>query len=131
MTPGLWFIPAYPLLGALLLVSACVSPALAAYPFEGYWAAEPRICVDTPDRETDNIPIHISRRSVETFASSCRIRSIRRSRGAWRLRTICRDEGQDGTEPRTAVTFILRMTGDRLMLRSGSEPAESLVRCPR
>ena len=67
---------------------------------------------------------------VETFASYCRVLSaVRTSRAAWRLRTSCRDEGQAEWEPRTPVTFVLRVNGNSLSLRDDTG-VQNLTRCP-
>jgi hypothetical protein len=55
---------------------------------------------------------------------------VRTSRATWRLRTSCRDEGQTEHEPRTPVTFELRVDGNQLILRDDTG-ARTLTRCPR
>jgi hypothetical protein len=115
-----------------LLLGLPVSHAASAY--EGRWAENPATCRNTRAGNTDDLPIVITRRLIETFAASCRVLSVRRqsaARGtAWRLRTSCRDEGQTETEPRTLDTVVLRVSGNRLSMRD-MNGSHSLVRCPR
>ena len=56
--------------------------------------------------------------------------AVRTSRAGWRLRTSCRDEGQTEHEPRTPVTFVLRVDRNRLALRDDTG-VRNLTRCPR
>ena len=119
-----------PIILSIMLLGAA-SPALAAEPYEGRWIEDPAWCRNTRKSGTDELPITISRRLIETFASFCRVMSVvRTSRSTWRLRTGCRDEGQTENEPRTPVTFELRVDGNRLTLRDDTG-ARTLTRCPR
>ena len=117
------------LLLACLLLSS-LSGAHAASPYEGRWTENPAWCRNTRASGTDELPITITRRSIETFASSCRVLSSARKGAAWVLRTSCRDEGQTGTEPRIPDTVTLRVNGNRLSLRD-MNGAPNLTRCPR
>ena len=113
----------------LLLLPATTLHALGAG-YEGRWAEDPAWCRNTRASGSDELPITISRRLVETFASYCRVLSaVRTSRAAWRLRTSCRDEGQAEWEPRTPVTFVLRVNGNSLSLRDDTG-VQNLTRCP-
>ena len=113
-----------------LLLTAFASPALAAEPYEGRWADDPAWCKNTRQSNTDELPIVISRKSIETFASFCRVLSTTRKGAAWWLHTSCRDEGQTETEPRAQITFVLRVDGNRLYLRDDTG-VQNLHRCPR
>jgi hypothetical protein len=84
------------LLAGLLL--ACLCGAHAASPYERRWTENPAWCRNTRASGTDELPITITRRSIETFASSCRVLSSARKGVAWVLRTSCRDEGQTETD---------------------------------
>ena len=117
------------LLLACLLLSS-LSGAHAASPYEGRWTENPAWCRNTRASGTDELPITITRRSIETFASSCRVLSSARKGAAWVLRTSCRDEGQTGTEPRIPDTVTLRVNGNRLSLRD-MNGAQNFTRCPR
>ncbi len=114
----------------LLLLLLATTPHVFAADYEGRWAEDPAWCRNTRASGTDELPITITRRLVETYASFCRVLSaVRTSRAAWRLRTSCRDEGQAEWEPRTPVTFVLRVNGNRLSLRDGTS-VQNLTRCP-
>jgi hypothetical protein len=123
---------------ALALLLAGLSLAHAAPAYEGRWAENPATCRNTRASNTDDLPIVITRRLIETFASSCRVLSVRRqgavksaAKGAvWRLRTRCRDEGQTETEPRALDTVVLRVSGNRLSMRD-MNGSHTLMRCPR
>jgi len=114
----------------LTLVLLSTTPHALAADYEGRWAEEPAWCRNTRASGTDELPITISRRLVETFASYCRVLSaVRTSRATWRLRTSCRDEGRAEWEPRTPVTFVLRVNGKNLYLRDDTG-VQNLTRCP-
>jgi hypothetical protein len=117
---------------ALLLGSIAVSQAAEAY--EGRWGDTAASCRNTRASNTDDLPIVITRRLIETFAASCRVLSVKRQGtqpgAVWRLRTSCRDEGQTETEPRTMNTVVLRVTGNRLSMRD-MNGLQTLIRCPR
>jgi hypothetical protein len=124
-----------PLLALALLALALLAPVpqalAAAQPYEGRWAEDPAWCSNTRKSGSDELPITIGRRSIETFASFCRVLSVvRTSRMVWRLRASCRDEGQTEQEPRTAVTFVLRVDGNRLYLHDDTG-VQTFTRCPR
>ena len=112
---------------ALTFLLAGVSAALAAPPYEGRWSEDPAWCRNKG--HTDEMPITITRRAVESFASSCRILSVARKGAVWRLRTSCRDEGESEAEPRTPNTFVLRLAGNRLVVRDASG-VQTYTRCP-
>lgn len=119
------------LLVLLTLLLLATTPHVLAAGYEGRWAEDPAWCRNTRASGTDELPITITRRLVETYASYCRVLSaVRTSRAAWRLRTSCRDEGQAEWEPRTPVTFVLRVDGNTLHLR-GNDDIQTLTRCPR
>jgi hypothetical protein len=113
---------------SIVFLLAALAHALAAEPYEGRWTEDPAWCRNTSG--TDELPITITRQSIEQFASSCRVLSIRRKGSVWRIRTSCRDEGQDASEPRTPVTYVLSLDGDRLTLRDSTGELK-LTRCPR
>src|SRR5262245_46848453 len=114
-------LPVAPMLAAFVAV-----PAHAAEPYLGRWAENPAWCAHK--RGTAGLPNRITRRSIETFASSCRVLSVKRDGAVWRIRTICRDEGQADHEPRTRVTLVLRVDGDLLYLRDANG-VQNLTRC--
>ena len=129
--------PRLPLALALLLaclvfclLAFCLPEAHAAVPYEGRWAEDPASCRNTRSSNTDDLPIVITRRMIETFASSCRVLSVTRKGAVWRLRTSCRDEGQTETEPRIPNTVTLRVNGNRLSMHD-INGAQSFTRCPR
>ena len=102
--------------------------AIAAAPYEGRWTEDPAWCSHTGDN--DEMPVTITPRSIETFASSCRIISATRKGAMWRIRTRCRDEGQSPDEPRQRETFWLRVDGSKLSMR-GSTGIVNRTRCAR
>jgi hypothetical protein len=113
------------------LLALLITPAAAlAAEYEGRWAENPAWCANTRAGGTDEMPLTITRRSIETFASSCRVVAVTRRGAAWWLRTRCRDEGQSEREPRVANTFVLRVDGNRLTLRD-SAGIQNLTRCAR
>jgi hypothetical protein len=122
-------LPALALVLAGLLVVG-LPEARAASPYEGRWTENPAWCRNTRATGTDELPIVITQRSIETFASSCRVLSVTRKGAVWRLRTSCRDEGQTETEPRIPNTVTLRLNGNRLSLHD-INGAQSFTRCPR
>lgn len=118
-----------PMIAALVVATL---PAANAAEFDvgsylGRWAEQPEWCSNTG---TDEAPITITRRSIETFASSCRVVSVGGKAPLWRIRTLCRDEGQNRKEKRTPVTFSLRVDGDRLAMRDNIG-VQNFVRCAR
>lgn len=100
----------------LALLLALPLPALAAPSYEGRWAEESAWCAHTR-ANGDEIPIVITRRAVEQFASHCAVQSVKHRRAIWTLRTLCRDEGEDANAKRTPNTFVLRVDGDQLYMR--------------
>ena len=118
---------------ALALLLAGLPTGHAAPAYEGRWGDTLASCRNTRAGNTDDLPIVITRRSIETFAASCRVLSVKRQvthRGTgWRLRTSCRDEGQTETEPRTLDTVVLRVSGNRLSMRD-MNGSQTLTRCP-
>jgi hypothetical protein len=125
--------PRSPLALALVLADllvVCLHEARAASPYEGRWTENPAWCRNTRSTGTDELPIVITQRSIETFASFCRVLSVTRKGSVWRLRTSCRDEGQTETEPRIPNTVTLRLNGNRLSLHDINGP-QSFTRCPR
>jgi hypothetical protein len=115
---------------ALVLLLASCPVAHAAPAYEGRWGDTPASCRNTRSSNTDDLPIVITRRSIETFAASCRVLSVKRQGAVWQLRTSCRDEGQTETEPRTLNTVVLRVSGNRLSMRD-MNGSQTLIRCPR
>ena len=115
----------------LTLLLLALSPAHSQPPYEGRWTEDPAWCRNTRASGTDELPITITRRLIETFASFCLVLSIARTtRTTWRMNTSCRDEGQTENEPRTPVTFELRVDGNTLSLRDDTG-VQNLTRCPR
>jgi hypothetical protein len=118
------------LLVLLTVLLLATTPHALAADYEGRWAEDPAWCRNTRASGTDELPITISRRLVETYASYCRVLSaVRMSRAVWRLRTSCRDEGQAEWERRTPVTFVLRVDRNTLQLRDDTG-VQNLTRCP-
>jgi hypothetical protein len=113
----------------LILIALLAAPAAAraAEPYEGRWTEEPAWCGNTR-RNGDEIPIIITRHSIEQFASLCRVQSVRRRGAAWWLDTFCRDEGED-TKQRIPNRFELRVDGDKLSMRDGAG-VRNFTRCP-
>ena len=117
-----------PMRALLIAVLAALSaPALAA-PYEGRWAEDVAWCRNTR-QNGDEIAIVITSRSVEQFASSCVVRSVRRNGAAWWLDTLCRDEGEDAKQ-RIPNRFVLRVDGDQLSMRDLAG-IRNFTRCPR
>jgi hypothetical protein len=115
---------------ALALLLLASPSARAQAPYVGRWAGDLNWCRNIRASGTDEMPIAIWPRTIETFASTCLVQSaVRATHAMWRLRTICRDEGQSEDEPRTVVTFLLRVDGNRLYLRDNTG-VRNLTRCP-
>jgi hypothetical protein len=113
---------------ALCLLAVLVaSPAFAGSPYEGRWAEDAAWCSRTRASGGDEIPIVITRRAVEQFASLCAVQSVRRRSGIWTLQTLCRDEGEDQAR-RTPNTFVLRVDGDQLSMRD-TAGVRNFTRC--
>lgn len=123
-----------PILFAVCAISffLLITPSLAqSAPYLGRWSENPAWCANTT-HSSDEMPITITPREIETFASHCRILSVKheRDRQTWRIRTSCRDEGQTEKEQRTPVTFVLLLDGDRLALRDDTG-VQNFTRCKR
>jgi hypothetical protein len=112
---------------ALAALLPAPASAIAAEPYEGRWTQDPVWCGNTR-RNGDEIPITITRQSVEQFASFCRVQAVRRSGAAWRLDTLCRDEGEDANQ-RIPNRFELRVDGDKLVMRDIAG-VRNFTRCP-
>jgi hypothetical protein len=113
---------------AAVVLALAVSAALAQpAPYLGRWTENPAWCANT-DRNSDDMPITITARAIETCASHCRVLSVKRERVVWRIRTSCRDEGQMENEPRTRATYTLRLIGDKLTMRDNTG-VQNFVRC--
>jgi hypothetical protein len=115
---------------ALALLLAAPAGALAAPPYEGRWAEDPAWCGRTRASGGDEIPIVITRRAVEQFASMCTVQSARRRGATWTLHTLCRDEGEDEKAKRTPNTFVLRVDGAQLYMRDNTG-IRNFLRCLR
>ena len=111
----------------ILIFPFSASPVFATQNYEGRWTENPAWCNNTGG--TDEMPITITSRLIETFASSCRVLSVSRKAVKWRIHTSCLDEGQDTKEPRVSHTFFLQVDGDKLTLRNGTSLIK-LTRCP-
>ena len=61
-----------PILLTCLLLAAAPA-ALAQEPYEGRWTEDIAWCRNTRASGTDELPITITQRSIETFASFCRV----------------------------------------------------------
>ncbi len=119
---------------AAVVLALAASPALAkSAPYVGHWTEDPAWCANT-DRSSDDMPITITARAIETFASYCRVLSVKREKAkknsTWRVRTSCRGEGEMENEPRTRVTYTLRLDGDKLTMREGTT-VWNFVRCKK
>jgi len=120
------FLPAI----AVAVLLALPRPAQANTPFSGRWAEDPAWCHKARKDGIDALPITFTRRSIETFATFCQVlAAVRTARTVWRLRASCRGEAQSELAPRTRVTVVLRLSGDRLSLHKGAGE-RTLVRCP-
>jgi hypothetical protein len=115
-----------------ILAAIALSPAQAAEPYLGRWAEDPAWCANSASN-TDDVPIAITARAIEFYATYCRVLSVTRQGGArrssWRIRTSCRGEGESEKEPRTRMTFLLRVSGNRLEMRDGTG-VQTFTRCP-
>jgi hypothetical protein len=114
-----------PLLLALTLLLTAPLAAQAATPFAGRWADDFATCRNTRAKGGE-IPVMITRWSIETAQTFCRVLAAARTTDrTWRLRAHC---GDDGTEPRRRVTVTLRLERERLALQKESG-VRLLVRC--
>ena len=115
---------------ALAVLLAAPAVALAASPYEGRWAEDAAWCGRTRASGGDEIPIVITRRGIEQFASFCMVQSVRRRGSTWTLHTLCRDEGEDEKASRTPITFVLRVDGEQLYMRDNTG-VRNFQRCSR
>lgn len=126
MLSRLWIVR---LPAALAVLLVALPGARATEPYVGRWSEDAAWC-RTP--KGDEAPITITAKSIDQFASSCRILSAARNGATWRIRTSCRDEGQTADEPRIPNTFTLRLDGDKLtMSDTASASTFNFARCPK
>jgi len=105
----------------LLLVPAA---ALAApLPFEGRWTDDLKLCSVT---EGDLAPFVLSRKSIDTPASSCEVRRLSQRGTRYSLDVQCAWEGEEEV---TRETVTLTVRGDRLTM-TRSDTTWQLRRCP-
>ncbi len=109
---------------ALTIQTQAQVPSIA----HGRWSEDMAWCTNTAQDGTDEMPITVTKSEIETFASSCRVLSATRHSNVWRLKTACRDEGQSEREPRTPVTFEMRINGQHMVLRDRVDQ-RSLAKC--
>jgi hypothetical protein len=119
---------AFAALGLLaILTPAAAAPAAVPQAMRGTWAdPDTDACTNAASDGRTNV----AAREVEFFASSCRLSNIRVDAGGRvTARAVCREEGDNGTDRRT---LRLRLEApDRLAIRSGTEEATMVQRCPR
>ena len=107
---------------AACVVVATGTPASAAEPFDGRWAAEAQACIG--ERGVAS-PIVVNSLSLQWRDAACVVRTSYRVRGAWHIGARCWGEGVVSNVPIT-----LRMRGEQLLLAWAGAPAEELRRCP-
>ena len=108
---------------ALVLAGALIaSPACAAEPFDGRWAADPATCAREGDLTS---PLVVGPLSVRWREAACAIRSSYRVGDAWHIGARCWAGGATSNVP-----IKLQLRGDRLVLDWAGAPAEELRRCP-
>jgi len=100
-----------------LILSACVTPALATEPQFGRWAVDPQHC----SGDTKAGPLVVTAHSVSLASETCSIgKMYKADRGLY-------IEGRCSTGARHPIS--LEMKGDRLVLRWASEPPQEMRRC--
>ena len=116
-----------PLLLALTLLLTAPLNA-QANTFSGRWAEDVTACGNTRANGGD-IPVMITRWSIETTTTFCRVLAAARTTGrTWRVNARCGEDGEAAGEPRRPVTVTLRIKGNRLSLQKDAG-VRLLVRC--
>jgi len=102
--------------------SLVVTPAWAAAPFDGRWAADLSVCASEGDPTS---PLVVTSQVLRWREATCAIRTSYRVNDAWHIGARCWAEGATSNVP-----IKLQMRGERLVLDWGGAPAEELRRCP-
>lgn len=105
-------------------------PALAAQPFEGRWSENPAWCSPGHQGTIDEQPIVITAKRIDLYVSSCRVDRITKAGAGFRLRTMCREEGEERENPAHPSTFTLTLKGDRMRITDEGSTTWEVVRCP-
>ena len=99
-----------------------VTPAWAAEPFDGRWAADLSVCVSENGAIS---PIVVTSLALRWGEAACAIRRSYRVKDIWHIGARCWAEGATSDVP-----IRLQMRGERLVLDwAGARPRE-LRRCP-
>src|SRR5262249_24068793 len=109
----------------LILVLAgglVVTPAMAAEPFDGRWAADLSRCAGEGGPASRLI---VSSHALRWREAVCAIRTSYRVGDAWHIGARCWAAGASSSVP-----IKLRMRGERMLLDWAGAPAEELQRCP-
>ncbi len=110
--------------GALVLAACAlaVSPASAAPPFDGRWAAAPQVC---ESEDNAMLLLVVTPLLLRWRDAACAVRTSYRVRDAWHIDARCWAGGSTSNVP-----IKLQMRGERLVLAWGSAGPEQLGRCP-
>jgi hypothetical protein len=100
----------------------CATPALAADPFSGRWASDPRACTDEGALVA---PLTVAPLWLAWPGAACMVRTSYRLRDAWHMSARCFGEGAI-----SEVAIRLQMRGERLVLDWAKARPEELRRCP-
>jgi hypothetical protein len=107
---------------AIAALALIASPAFAADPFDGRWAADLDACSD----ETAVVAPLMVRPMLLTWSSTaCRVQSSYRVGNAWFVGARCWTDGAISDVP-----IRLQVSGDRLVLNWPKARPEELRRCP-
>lgn len=108
---------------APLILLILVTPALAAAPFDGRWAASPITCLD---EASPTAPVTVTSRALSWTGVQCVVGASYLVRDAWHVSARCWGEGMVSDVP--IKLQVLR--GDRLMFNWAKARPEELRRCP-
>ena len=99
-----------------------VSPALAAEPFDGRWAADPAACAGEAQAAS---PVIVTSLSLTWPGAACMVGTSYRVGDAWHIGARCFGQG-------TVSNVPIRLTrrGERLILDWPRARPEELRRCP-
>jgi hypothetical protein len=107
------------LTGCALLLA---TPASAAGPFDGRWAADAQAC---GSEHGGAALLVVNALSLRWREAACAIRTSYRVQDSWHIGARCRADGATANVPIT-----LQLRGDRLVLDWAGAPVEELRRCP-
>jgi hypothetical protein len=109
-------------MAAFIFFLAVLTPALAAAPFDGRWAATLITCSDEGSPTT---PITVTSQKLSWAGVECFVGASYLVRDAWHLNARCWGEGRVSDVP-----IRLQLRGERLVVDWAKARPEELRRCP-